>query len=90
MRRNGVAGVSWGTAPRLRNDIRLQADMRPARATLIALRGTADGFDFGQNKSVEHSELVNLGQNYSFNHSESSYDNPDHCCSAIDLNCWRR
>ena len=35
MRRNGVAGVSWGVAPRLRNGIRLQADMRPARATLI-------------------------------------------------------
>ncbi|NMM37948.1 MAG: hypothetical protein HHJ09_10595 [Glaciimonas sp.] len=35
MRRNGEAGISWGTAPRLRNGIRLQADMRPARAALI-------------------------------------------------------
>lgn len=36
MRRNGAAGISWGTAPRLRNNIRLQADMRAARAALIA------------------------------------------------------
>jgi hypothetical protein len=35
MRPNGDAGVSRGTAPRLRNGIRLQADMRPARAALI-------------------------------------------------------
>jgi hypothetical protein len=35
LRRNGPAGVSWGTAPRLRNGSRLQADMRPARAALI-------------------------------------------------------
>jgi hypothetical protein len=42
MRRNGEAGVSRGTAPRLRNGIRLQADMRPARATLIgALRNSS-------------------------------------------------
>jgi hypothetical protein len=39
MRRNGEAGVSRGTAPRLRNGIRLQADMRPARAALIDVYG---------------------------------------------------